>query len=148
MSRCRGEGCGGLLRGCRTDASVPRLSGRPMPPTATLELPRRRTRSLTLAALGVSALLVAPFAARPGVPAAAAAEPPPGSPGPTLAVEDTMHTEVPEVLVKAPRVTLDEILDRVARGEARRDSALHDMAFTLTFRFLHGSTGKDKPLEP
>ena len=45
---------------------------------------------------------------------------PAGAQGPTLAVEDTMHTAVPEVLVRAPRVTLDEILDRVARGEKRR----------------------------
>ena len=36
-----------------------------------------------------------------------------------FAREDTMHTEVPEVLVTAPRITLDEILDLVARGEAR-----------------------------
>ena len=50
----------------------------------------------------------------------------PASPGPTLAREDTLHTEVPEVLVRAPRVTLAEILDRVARGEARRESLLTD----------------------
>ena len=67
---------------------------------------------------------------------------------PTMAVEDTMHTEVPEVLVRAPRVTLDEILNRVARGEARRDSALHDMAFTITVRVLSGVPDKGKPLEP
>src|SRR5262245_4929128 len=65
-----------------------------------------------------------------------------------MAVEDTMRTEVPEVLVKAPRVTLDEILNRVARGEARRDSALKDMAFTITVRVLNGTPGKGKPLEP
>lgn len=63
--------------------------------------------------------------------AAAVASP---GPGPTLAVEDTMFTSVPEVLVRAPRVTLGEILDRVARGEARRDSMLHDQAFTFTLR--------------
>ena len=39
-----------------------------------------------------------------------------------------MRTSVPEVLVSAPRVTLDEILDRVGRGEARRDSLLADQA--------------------
>ncbi len=60
---------------------------------------------------------------------------PPG-PGPTLAVEDTMRTSVPEVLVTAPRVTLDEILDRVARGEARRDSLIHDEVFTFTLRVM------------
>lgn len=56
--------------------------------------------------------------------------------GPTLAVEDTMRTEVSEVLVRAPRVTLDEILDRVARGEARRDSLMHDQTFTATMRVV------------
>jgi hypothetical protein len=67
----------------------------------------------------------------------------PSSPGPTLAREDTMHTEVPEILVRAPRVTLDEILDRVARGEARRESLLTDESFTATFRIVRAS--KDKP---
>jgi antitoxin (DNA-binding transcriptional repressor) of toxin-antitoxin stability system len=58
------------------------------------------------------------------------------SPGPTLAVEDTMHTTVGEVLVRAARVTLAEILDRVARGEARRDSLLRDQAFVATARVV------------
>ena len=66
--------------------------------------------------------------------------------GPTLAVEDTMHTEVSEVLVRAPRVTLDEILDRVARGEARRDSLLRDVAFTATMRVVRPAAG-DRPAE-
>ena len=57
-------------------------------------------------------------------------------PGPTLALEDTMHTTVSEVLVRANRVTLAEILDRVARGEARRDSLLHDQAFVATARIV------------
>lgn len=65
--------------------------------------------------------------------------------GPTLAIEDTMRTEVSEVLVRAPRVTLDEILDRVARGEARRDSLLRDQSFTATMRVLRNTTGKGKP---
>lgn len=58
------------------------------------------------------------------------------APGPTLAREDTMHTQVPPVLVTAPRVTLDEILDRVARGEARRDSMIHDESYRATFRLM------------
>jgi hypothetical protein len=69
-------------------------------------------------------------AAAPGTPAA------PGAPGPTLAVEDTMHTSVPEILVRAPRVTLDEILDRVARGEQRRDSLMQDQTYLVTVRLL------------
>jgi hypothetical protein len=58
------------------------------------------------------------------------------APGPTLAIEDTMRTEVPEVLVRAPRVTLEEILERVARGEARRESLLTDQTFTISMRVM------------
>ena len=65
--------------------------------------------------------------------------------GPTLATEDTLHTEVSEVLVRAPRVTLEEILDRVARGEARRDSLLRDQSFTATMRVMRNVTGKRAP---
>ncbi len=60
--------------------------------------------------------------------------------GPTLAVEDTMRTEVPQVLVSAPRVTLDEILNRVARGEARRESLMTDQSFTATMRVVRNVT--------
>ena len=60
---------------------------------------------------------------------------------PTLATEDTLHTEVPEVLVRAPRVTLEEILDRVARGEARRDSLLADQSFTVAVRLVRDARG-------
>ena len=73
------------------------------------------------------------------------AQPAPARSGPTMAREDTMHTEVPEVLVAAPRVTLDEILDRVARGEARRESLLTDQTFTATFRIVRGGTEKTEP---
>jgi hypothetical protein len=96
-----------------------------MPPTATPHL-----RNPLLAA-AIAALAAVVAAAWPAL-----AQPPPAGTGPTLAVEDTMHTAVPEVLVRAPRVTLDEILDRVARGEARRDSALKDVSFTATFRVV------------
>jgi len=82
----------------------------------------------------LAALLAASLAAAPTSP-----------PCPTLAVEDTMHTEVPEVLVRAPRVTLDEILDRVARGEARRDSLLRDVAFTATLRVVRDPVGGKGP---
>lgn len=82
-------------------------------------------RSLQLCALGSLVAAGAAFAA----PAAGAA-------GPTVAVEDTMHTELPQVLIRAPRVTLGEILDRVARGEARRDSMIQDQTFLVTIRVL------------
>jgi hypothetical protein len=67
--------------------------------------------------------------------------------GPTLAVEDTMHTQVEEILVRAPRVTLDEILDRVARGEARRESLLTDQSFTGSVRLVR-QADKKRPEEP
>ena len=68
-------------------------------------------------------------------------------PGPTLAVEDTMRTSVPEVLVRAPRVTLDEILDRVARGEARRESLLTDQSFIATARTVAHADERGKTPE-
>lgn len=66
-------------------------------------------------------------------------------PGPTLAVEDTMRTEVPEVLVRAPRVTLDEILDRVARGEARRESLMVDQRYVASLRVVANVAGRKQP---
>ena len=75
---------------------------------------------------------------------------PPASParnsGPTLAVEDTMHAEVPPVLVSAPRVTLDEILGRVARGERRRDSLMTDQSVLVTSRLVRNADRR-KPAE-
>lgn len=65
--------------------------------------------------------------------------------GPTVAIEDTMRTEVPEVLVRAPRVTLDEILDRVARGEARRESLMVDQSYIATVRVVRDVTGRKGP---
>jgi hypothetical protein len=56
--------------------------------------------------------------------------------GPTLAREDTLHASVPEVLVTAPRMTLDEILDHIARAERRRDSLLVDESFVATMRLM------------
>src|SRR4029077_12418067 len=66
------------------------------------------------------------------------------SSGPTMAIEDTMHTSVPEVLVRAPRVTLDEILERVARGEARRESLITDQSFMAGIRVLREVTHTKK----
>jgi hypothetical protein len=84
----------------------------------------------------VPLLLLLALAVPPG-PAAAG--------GPTMAREDTMSTEVPPVLVSAPRVTLDEILDRVARGEARRDSMMTDQSFVATLRVVSNSADPKKP---
>jgi hypothetical protein len=69
--------------------------------------------------------------------------PPPA--GPTMAAEDTMHTQVSPVLVGAPRVSLDEILNRVSRGEARRDSLMHDQTFLLTLRLVRDTVEPKKP---
>lgn len=74
-----------------------------------------------------------------------AAPPARSGPGPTIAVEDTLYTELPEELVTAPRVTLDEILDRVARGEARRDSAIRTQVFTAAVRAMHKPRGAKEP---
>jgi len=78
-------------------------------------------------------------------PATGAAGRPAASSVPTMAVEDTMRTEVPEVLVRAPRVTLDEILSRVARGEARRESLMTDQTFTVTIRVVGRVEDPKKP---
>jgi hypothetical protein len=88
-------------------------------------------------------LLALTFALVLGLPAAAPAA---ADQGPTLAKEDTMRTDVSTVLVKAPRVTLEEILDRVARGEARRDSLMRDQSFTATLRVMRDTEGKKGPV--
>lgn len=82
-----------------------------------------------------------------GPPRATATTAPDRAPahGAALAVEDTMRTEVPPVFVSAPRVTLDEILDRVARGEARRDSLLADESFLATVRIVSNTGGQGAP---
>ncbi len=106
--------------------------------------------SSPLIAFGTALILATVPAASPG----AAGPPAPGragpgaAPGPTLAVEDTMHTSVSEVLIRAPRVTLDEILARVARGEARRDSLMNDQTFLTTIRVVRndGRGGQPEPL--
>jgi hypothetical protein len=108
-----------------------------------MHAPARGERSpARVASCALVALLAAfvPWAA----PARGAAPAPDA--GPTLAKEDTMHTDVSTVLVKAPRVTLDEILDRVARGEARRDSLLRDQSFTATLRVMRDTEGKKGPV--
>ena len=104
------------------------------PPAA----PSLRPTTLALVLVLAAALLAAAFGAR-----TARADAPTG--GPSVAVEDTMHTDVSEVLVRAPRVTLDEILDRVARGEARRDSLLQDQSFTATLRVMRNTIGRKTP---
>src|SRR5262245_25135174 len=94
-----------------------------------------------LVGAGVLGLLLA---SGPAAAPASGRASPPGS-GPTLATEDTLHTDVSEVLVRAPRVTLEEILDRVARGEARRDSLLQDQSFTATMRVIRNTAGHGAP---
>ncbi len=91
-----------------------------------------------------------PFLTALLVATAAGTGAPPTSPvraaGPTLATEDTLYTEVPPVLVSAPRVTLDEILGRVARGERRRDSLMTDQSYLVTVRVVRNADRK-RPTE-
>jgi len=106
---------------------------------------RARTRpaaSLAVLPLGLAAALL--LTAATGESAGTQA--PAAQGGPTLATEDTMHTDVSPVLVKAPRVTLEEILDRVARGEARRDSLLRDQSFTATLRVMRNTGANKQPV--
>ena len=88
------------------------------------------SRAANFAASSASLLLAAALSAAAG----------PVSPGPTLAREDTLTTSVPEIIVRAPRVTLDEILDRIARGERRRDSLMVDQSFVATMRVMGAKT--------
>lgn len=88
------------------------------------------------------ALLLAAAAA----PARSSADEPAAS-HPTLALEDTVRSlpePLPEVLIEAERASLDEILRRVAEGEARRDSLMRDAAYTLFFKVI----GHDRPDDP
>ena len=110
------------------------MTGLPLPAT-------RRRRSLA-APLGLCAALAG--AAALLLPDAGSAPPeiPPLVTNPTLAVEDTFNmptTTLPEYLVEAPRVTLEEILRRVAAGEARRDSLMQDQAYTVFFKVIYAN---------
>lgn len=49
---------------------------------------------------------------------------------------------LPEFLVTAPRVTLDEILQRVAAGETRRDSMMRDQSYILVALLTYIDPGK------
>jgi len=89
-------------------------------------------------------LLALVLAAGPqGRPARAATS---STSGPSVATEDTMFTELPPLLVTAPRVTIEEILGRVARGERRRDSLMTDQSFLLTVRMVRNAD-REKPAQ-
>jgi hypothetical protein len=72
-----------------------------------------------------------------------------GAPGmPTLAAEDTIPIPsalLPEYVVTAPRVSLDEILKRVAEGEARRDSLMKDQSYTMLARITYLDADEKAP---
>jgi hypothetical protein len=72
-----------------------------------------------------------------------------GAPGmPTLAAEDTIPIPsalLPEYVVTAPRVSLDEILRRVAEGEARRDSLMKDQSYTMLARITYLDADEKAP---
>jgi len=74
---------------------------------------------------------------------------PPGIP--VLATEDTVRIAsgtMPEYLVTAPRVTLDEILRRVNAGEVRRDSLMQDQAFTRILKVVYRYDTTDTTKHP
>src|SRR5207247_1924541 len=88
-------------------------------------------------------LTTAPFSGR-------AQEPSPGAgvPPATLAREDTLpvpKVRLREVEIRARRASLEEILDRIAAGEARRDSLMHDQVYDLYARIIARYPGKNPP---
>lgn len=107
----------------------------------------RETNFQPIASVGAGLLIafVLVWAGRGGAQVEGLPTPMPDESTPTLAVEDTFSmptTTLPEYLVEAPRVTLDEILRRVAEGEARRDSLMQDQAYTVLIKIVYGD-GRD-----
>jgi hypothetical protein len=88
----------------------------------------------------VSLSLLAALALAAGLGAASAEA------APVLAVEDTIRLAsgtLPEYVVTAKRVTLDEILRRVNEGEERRDSLMQDQVFTRVLKVVYRYDEKD-----
>src|SRR5262245_65373791 len=70
---------------------------------------------------------------------------------PVLAVEDTIRLAsgaLPEYVVTAPRVTLDEILRRVNEGEQRRDSLMQNQVFTRLVKVVYRYDTTDSAKKP
>ena len=91
---------------------------------------------------------IALLAAMAGALLAAASAGAETAPVPTLAVEDSLpvpRIELREVEVRARRATLDEILDRIVRGEARRDSLIHDIVYDFYARAWERQPGRESP---
>ncbi len=94
----------------------------------------------TVLLLSLADPITAPIAAQ-GMPP----QPTEVSAGPLFAVEDTIP--VPSMLmdvqvVTASRVSIDEILRRVAEGEAHRDSMMQDQSFTMLAALTYLDPGK------
>jgi len=99
-----------------------------------------RLIALAFALSAVLVVLAGPAAAQQLPP-----QPTQVSAGPLFAVEDTIPVPsalLPVQIVSASRVTLDEILRRVAEGEARRDSLMHDQSFTMLAALTYLEDGK------
>jgi hypothetical protein len=98
-----------------------------------LNLSRWIACALALAAAGTIA-----YAGTPGTLPKSPLKGVPG--GPVLADEDTIPIPsalMPVFEVTASRVSLDEILRRVAEGEAHRDSLMLDQSYTLSARITY-----------
>ena len=110
----------------------------------------RSTRAIArVAALLLALAATPPGAAHAGTPGTLPQSPLRGVPGgPTLAEEDTIPIPsalLPVFVVTAPRVSLDEILRRVADGEARRDSLMLDQSYTLSARITYLDADEKAP---
>jgi len=98
---------------------------------------------------GALALATACTIAHAGTPGTLPKSPLKGVPGgPTLAEEDTIPIPsalLPVFEVTASRVSLDEILRRVAEGEAHRDSLMLDQSYTLSARIIYLDADEKAP---
>ncbi|HVP39685.1 MAG TPA: hypothetical protein VMS93_10945 [Candidatus Saccharimonadales bacterium] len=97
---------------------------------------------MALAAWAWGVALAPGAGAAPASPPPAAAQP---VPPPTLAVEDTLpvpRITLREVEVRARRLSLDDILDLIVAGEARRDSLIQDQVYDCYARVIARHPGR------
>jgi hypothetical protein len=108
--------------------------------------PAPALRRLRLALGAAVALATLAGAAAPVRPAPVGPDEAPGPvPPATLAVEDTLpapRVTLRELEVRARRASLDEILDMIVAGEARRDSLVQDQVYDCYARIVARRPGR------